>query len=295
MRPSSRTLRRAVVTVAATLGLVAAPTGLAAASTAPTVSPGADYVNMGDSYSAGSGILPPAPGADLRCSQSALNWAHDLARSHGYDLTDVSCGGATTSDYTSSQFVGVAPQLDALSPDTDLVTMTIGGNDEGLFADLIADCSTAAALTLGQGSPCKDAYGDTFVSTIRNSTYPKLVTALNEVQAAAPNATVAISGYLRILPSSGGCYPIMPVASGDVPYLDHIEKTLNHAIKKAAANTGATYVDESHVSKGHDACQPIGTRWVEPAIGSTNYVPIHPNALGERAMARQTAATPGLS
>jgi hypothetical protein len=128
--------------------MLLAPTGVAAANPA-TASGQLNYVNMGDSYSAGSGILPPALGSDLRCARSSRSWAHDIARTHDYRLTDVSCGGATTADYTGSQYPGVRPQLDALSPATQLVTMTIGGNDNGVFAGVLADCGTAAALTLG--------------------------------------------------------------------------------------------------------------------------------------------------
>ena len=79
----------------------------------------------------------------------------------------------------------------------------------------------------------------------------------------------------------------MPVATGDVPYLRHEQATLNDAVRRAAAATGATYVDLNGVSNGHDACQPIGTRWVEPVLAGTNPVIVHPNALGEQKMAEQ--------
>lgn len=276
----------------AVMGLLVAP-AVATANPSPP-SGQMRYVNMGDSYSAGSGILPPAPGANPACTQSALNWGHDLAADHGYQLTDISCGGAQTKDYSSPQFPGVPPQLDALSSATQLVTMTIGGNDNNVFVNSITACSTAAARTAGEGSPCKDTYGDSFAHTIKTSTYPNLVAALTKVRSHAPNAKVAISGYLQILPPKQGCYPVVPVASGDVPYLNGIEATLNKAVQRAAATTGVTFIDESRVSAGHDACQPIGERWVEPAIGSTNYVPIHPNALGERAMANQATTVLGL-
>jgi hypothetical protein len=82
----------------------------------------------------------------------------------------------------------------------------------------------------------------------------------------------------------------MPVAQGDVPYLHGIQATLNDAIGRAAAATGVTYVDLSTVSVGHDACQPIGVRWIEPVVGGTNAVIVHPNALGEAQMAAQTMA-----
>ena len=41
-------------------------------------------------------------------------------------------------------------------------------------------------------------------------------------------------------------------------------------------------------SLGHDACEPEGTRWIEPAVDPINAFPVHPNATGEAAMAVQT-------
>ena len=64
--------------------------------------------------------------------------------------------------------------------------------------------------------------------------------------------------------------------------------------RRAATATGVTYVNLNRVSDGHDACQPIGTRWVEPVTQGTNPVVVHPNALGERKMARRTMAVLGL-
>jgi hypothetical protein len=96
------------------------------------------------------------------------------------------------------------------------------------------------------------------------------------------------------MPTSGGCFDRMPVAEGDVPYLRGIQATLNDAVKRAADATGATYVDMNGVSDGHDACQPIGVRWVEPVLQGTNPVVVHPNALGEQEMAAQAMAVLGL-
>ncbi|GAA1666870.1 SGNH/GDSL hydrolase family protein [Fodinicola feengrottensis] len=250
-----------------------------------------NYVNMGDSYSAGSGVLPLASGITPLCAQSSRNWAHDLATTAGFRLTDVSCGGAQTSHYTNAQYPGTPPQLDALSSATQLVTMTIGGNDENTFISAIVACGSAGVLTGGQGSPCKNAYGDMFANTINNKVYPNIVKALQAVKTKAPNARVLIAGYLSILPPTNGCFPSIPIATGDVPYLGGIQATLNGAVKRAAAATGATYVDLTAISQGHDACQPTKNRWVEPLFGANGLSIVHPNATGEQAMAQQTLAT----
>jgi lysophospholipase L1-like esterase len=245
------------------------------------------YVAMGDSYSAASGVLPPDPTAPASCIRSTSNYPNVIAARTGARLTDVTCGAAETKDYFTSQGPGVAPQLAALRRNTQLVTMTIGGNDSGVFINSIAECGAAGLSTVGRGSPCKDRYGSSFQDTIRTTTYPSLVKALRAVRAAAPMAKVAILGYPWILPRTGGCFDKMPVATGDVPYLRGVQATLNDAVRRAAAATGATYVDMSRVSNGHDACQPLGVRWIEPVLQGTNAVIVHPNALGESRMAFQ--------
>jgi len=248
------------------------------------------YVALGDSYSAASGVLPPDSSAPVECLRSIRNYPHVIAGSTGAQLTDVTCGAAETNDFFESQYPGVPPQLDAVRSDTQLVTMTIGGNDSGVFIETVLSCGALGVLSLGQGSPCKDRYGSSFEDTIRTTTYPALVRSLQAVRARAPRARVAILGYPWIMPASGGCFDKMPIAGGDVPYVRGIQATLNDAVRRAATATGATYVNLNTVSNGHDACQPIGVRWVEPVLQGTNPVIVHPNALGEHEMAAQTMA-----
>lgn len=279
-------LLRVSVLPALAAGLVA---GLTVSS--PSVAaekPPLRYVALGDSFSAASGVLP-IDFSSLVCLRSSRNYPKVIARATGASLTDVTCGAAETDHFFTAQYPGlVKPQLDALKPDTELVTMTIGGNDSSVFIGAILSCGTSGLLTLGQGSPCKDTFGSQFSDTIKNTTYPDLVKTLEAVQTKSPKAQVAILGYPEIVPPTRGCFPQLPLARGDIPYVHGIQADLNSAIKRAARVTGATYVDFSKVSVGHDACQRIGTRWVEPVVFGTNPVIVHPNALGEAKMAEQT-------
>jgi lysophospholipase L1-like esterase len=285
-------VRRPIPTLLAALLAVLA--GLIVVAPASQATEPVHYVALGDSYSAASGVLPPDPAAPVNCIRSTANYPHLIAAATGAELTDVTCGGADTSDYFTPQYDNVPPQLHAVTADADLITMTIGGNDSGVFIDSIVQCGIAGASTLGQGSPCKDQYGSSFEDTVRTTTYPSLVNALTAVQGAAPDARVAILSYPWILPTSVGCFDKMPVAEGDVPYLRSLQTTLNDAVRRAAEATGATYVDLNEVSEGHDACQPLGVRWIEPVLQGTNPVIVHPNALGEQEMAKQAMAVLGL-
>jgi len=254
-----------------------------------------NYVALGDSYSAASGVLPLDPSVTPLCARSTRNYPHVIASATSAKLTDMTCGGAQTKDFTAAQYPGVKPQFDALSADTDLVTLTIGGNDANLFATAVLTCGLAGIGTGGFGSPCKTANGSKFDDQIDNTIYPAIRQALVDLTAKAPNADVAILGYPWILPEKDGCFHKMPVARGDVPYVRAMQAHLNEVIEKAAGETGVTFVDLAEASDGHDACKPIGTRWVEPALFGTNFVPVHPNALGEAKMAAEALAVLGVN
>jgi hypothetical protein len=237
-------------------------------------------------------VQPFVPGSPPECSRSLLNYPHDIQRViHARSFTDVSCSGADTSDFTAPQYPLVPPQLDAVTHSTRLVTMTIGGNDENVFVNSFFGCATVSAQSI-TGNPCQQKFGDLFVNQIRYQTYPHVVAALEAVRQKAPHATVVILGYPTILPPTGqlACYPAMPISMGDVPYLYHEQQVLNGVIKLAAQRTGARFVDMAPSSVGHDACQPPWRRWIEPASNPVNAAPVHPNFVGEAAMAAQTLA-----
>ncbi|MGW1587771.1 SGNH/GDSL hydrolase family protein [Streptomyces sp. NPDC002386] len=277
-------------TAAAAGALALGLTGTTAQATTPL-----NYAALGDSYSAASGVLPVDLSSPL-CLRSTANYPHVLASRTGARLTDVTCGAARTKDFTASQYPGVAPQANAVTADTDLVTLTIGGNDNGTFINAILSCGTAGVLTGGKGSPCKDKYGTSFDDAIDANTYPALKQALGSVRAKAPGARVAVLGYPWITPAAADpdCFVKLPIASGDVPYLHAMQAHLNAVVRRAAEEAGATYVDFAQASAGHDACQAVGTRWIEPLLFGRNIVPVHPNALGEQRMAERTMTVLGL-
>ncbi|MGW6600227.1 SGNH/GDSL hydrolase family protein [Streptomyces sp. NPDC055036] len=248
-----------------------------------------NYVALGDSYAAGSGILPFAVPAPLLCLRSAKNYPRVIADATDAKLTDVTCGGAETRHFETSQYPGVAPQLDAVTKDTDLVTVTIGGNDSSVFAGAVLACGAAGVLSGGKGSPCRNTWGDHFDRLIEEKTYPAVRTALRKVKEKAPNARVVVVGYPWLLPAKAerSCFAKMPIAEGDVPYLRGMQGHMNEILERAANETGTTYADMADASDGHDACQPRGTRWVEPVFFFDQLNPVHPNALGEEKMADQ--------
>jgi lysophospholipase L1-like esterase len=289
----SRAAMRAVIRVATATSLVVA-TLVAIPAAAHAGPPAGRYVALGDSFT--SGPLIPTQ-VDLNCVRSNRNYPSLLAASIGSSaFTDVSCGGADTDDILNpgtGQLGQVVPaQITAVTASTALVTVGIGGNDIG-FSSIISDCAEES-LSNPFGTPCRDRYTAGGTDELRariNATAPKVASVLQAIHAAAPAARVVVVGYIVILPDTGfGCWPTVPIAFGDVPYLRGVHKALNAMLASVASANGASYVDAYTPSIGHDACKSRSVRWTEGLIPGNAAAPFHPNAAGERGTATAVLA-----
>ncbi len=278
--------------------LAAAPLAAAFLPASGSAAAGPAYVALGDSYTSGA-LIPDQTGQPPGCLRSDRNYPSLTAAAIGAaPFTDVSCGGATTADMTSPQVTLAGtnpPELDALASGTSLVTLQIGGNDIG-FIDIVIRC---ASLSLAGpfGSPCKHSYtagGTDQLAQAISQTAPKVAAVLQAIRQRSPQARVLVVGYPVILPDTGhGCWPTVPIAYGDVPYLRGVEKELNQMLATEAAANGAGFVDTYTPSIGHDVCRPEGVRWMEGLVPASPAAPMHPNELGEQAMARAVTAAVG--
>jgi lysophospholipase L1-like esterase len=246
---------------------------------------GTDYVSLGDSYTSGPGIPTQV---DANCARSDHNYPSLAAAERRMStFKDVSCGGATTEQMWKAQGTN-PPQLNALKRDTDLVTVQIGGNDIG-FSSIISTCAQLSSQDLA-GDPCRRHFRSSGVDelTLRIlDTAPKITRVLRAVHARAPHARVLVVGYPDLLPEDGsGCYPSVPFAAKDFPYLRDTGKRLNLMMRVVARLNGAEYVDTYGPTIGHDMCKAPEIRWVEPLRPASPAAPAHPNAKGEAAMAR---------
>jgi lysophospholipase L1-like esterase len=278
-------IRRIAVVALCALALFAVAAGAAAAKS---------WVGLGDSFAAGP-LIPNQSLSPLGCLRSDHNYAHKSAAQLGYTLTDVSCSGAKTDHMFAPQSTSAGtnpPQLNALSPDTNVVTLQIGGNDIG-FTEIIENC---AAINPFDG--CKDEYVKNGVDEISQriaATAPKVASVLQSIHVSVPAARVFVLNYAAILPDTGnfGCWPQVPLAFSDVPYLRSKEKELNAMLATQAAANGATIVDDYTASIGHDACKSSGTRWVEPLVPGNAAAPFHPNDRGMTGIAGVLSAKVG--
>ncbi|MFH8224587.1 SGNH/GDSL hydrolase family protein [Streptomyces sp. NPDC018057] len=283
------TARRSLTAAAALLAGVSALAlaGTSSASAADARHDGrhrVDYVAFGDSYA--SAPLVPTQ-VDSTCLRSNQNYASLVARSSRAALTDVTCSGATTANMAAPQG-SVPAQFDALNRGTDLVTVTIGGNDIG-FSTVLGTCAKLSASDPA-GAPCRSyltGQGSDQVSDAVARTAPKIADVLRGIHRRAPHARVVVVGYPDLFPDDGvGCTSAkVPLAAGDFSYLRDKEKELNGMLARQARRGGAEYVNTYAPTVGRDLCRPVERRWIETFAPETPAAPVHPNASGERAMA----------
>lgn len=249
------------------------------------------YVALGDSFASGLKIPPVADGSPPGCGRSTKNYAHLIAARKGVTLfTDATCSGAKTGDLSAGQRTSGSPppQLDALRPDTALVTLGIGGNDIG-FGNIVETCATKA-ISVTSIKPCTDFFNDSGIDVLAERiaiAAPKVAESLAAIKQRSPRAKVIVVGYPAILPDDTmGCVTQAPFHPGDLPYLRDVTARLNGMLRDAALNAGATYADVQAPSKGHDVCAPADTRWVEGVRPSAkDAAPMHPTSLGHEATA----------
>ncbi|MGY2062133.1 GDSL-type esterase/lipase family protein, partial [Nocardia gipuzkoensis] len=148
----------------------------------------------------------------------------------------------------------------AVTPDTDLVTVTIGGNDLGLIGGMIADscpaiAGDAPALRDPASKICSAALGH------RNDPAPadfaEVRHALGEivrrVHEIAPAATVLLVEYLPALDARVDTCAAVPLAEHDARAARRIWEGLIASTHAAAEQQGATSVAVPE-AEAHTAC-----------------------------------------
>ncbi len=250
----------------------------------PPTDDGLDYVAIGDSYTAAPWI--PEVSTD-GCARSDHNYPHLVAdRLDQAQLIDVSCGGATMDHVLGSQAVGGRvrpPQIDALSPDTDLVTVGLGVNDLGYNYTASIECLLLASESLS-GSPCEDANAAKIPQLLQR-VEKRYADALEAITLRAPEARVLVIGYPRLLPDSGDCPDRVRFARGDLDFVRSSFDALDAMIKRVAGRLDLEFVDVNSASRGHDICSDdpwINGRRKDPR---TKAAPYHPMPAEQEAVA----------
>jgi lysophospholipase L1-like esterase len=248
------------------------------------------YVALGDSYTA----APLVPVTDVAngCFRSDSNYPRLVAARLQAHLTDVSCSGADTGDITGRQEMdyggqrtSAPPQIRAVGRDTRLVTVGIGGNDEGLFKTLIETCAAAGGASCADG--VRRALGDP--AQVLQEVGDNVTSVLRRVSRRAPRAEVLLVGYPRLVDEQRSC-PAMPMTTADRPVLAALERKLAGTLAKAAERAGVGFVDMYAASRGHAVCSE--DPWVNGStMDQQRAAAFHPFAEGEDAIADEVMKT----
>jgi len=258
-----------------------------AAAFIPVSGPPWVYTAMGDSYSSGEGNPPYDVGTDASggCHRSNAAFGRQFADNTagiGYTgIQHIACSGAKIANLTNTGQNGEQPQIAQITPNAQLVTVTIGGNDAG-FAGILTSCITTT-------TNCESTYNGTGSSneyTIIDGLQSQLVTAYKDMQAQAPNAKIVAVTYPNIFKPFTACQNINAT---DVEFLINLTFYLDNTIIAAAKQAGINVLDERYAFLGHELCssQP----WVYGLTTGQNSVldfspSFHPTATGQLAMSQ---------
>ncbi|WP_298754570.1 SGNH/GDSL hydrolase family protein [uncultured Nocardioides sp.] len=263
------------------------------ATSAPSLEPSVGtgeyprYVALGDSYTAAP--LVPETDAGDGCLRSSGNYPSLVAAAFkGTVLADVSCSGADTTSLIGVQrtFDGAAQpaQLDAVTEDTSLVTLSIGGNDFGLFSALVGGCAQLAQ-TDPDGSPCADV-GAGEATEVLAKIEQRVASVVEGIRDRAPDARILVVGYPQIVPQGKETCDALPIAAGDLPFARTVNEGLAEAVEEGARRAKVEYVDVYALTDGHDICSD------DPWIAGRDTVPgqalaFHPFAAEQQAVAEE--------
>lgn len=243
---------------------------------------GHQYVALGSSFAAGPGVGRRDPTSSAVCMRSAENYPHLLARMRGLALTDVTCSGATARNVLEGGQFRQPPQVDALRAETELVTVTVGGNDVSYMGNLLAwSHQNAPKRTpfLWRALVPKLTLDDEVERAVAE--LPTLLARIaDEVRRRSPNAILVFVDYMTVLPEAGACPDHLPLTEQELQRGREVARRLEDITASVAQESGALLVRASEVTRGHDVCaaDPWVYGYVFPAT-PFNFGPVayHPN------------------
>lgn len=264
---------------------------------ASVLPPGSEYVAMGDSYSSGEGANQnPGVAQDPtlitgNCRRSTKAAQILMAAQYNWTLINPACAGTTTANVLNT-FGWEQPEMNLVTANTKLTTMTIGGNDVQLL-QLITTCINNTGLpdcTVGNNgtSTAQIAAVDTAI----NGLAAKITNVVNAIVTKAPGAVIRMAGYPWIIaPPGQPTGTCTALSSGEQSMFDIRLQATNFAIRQgtlAAASANPTrdiqYLDPqaagSPFAVTDNGCSSTATRYMNGATGdATNW---HPDILGQQ-------------
>ncbi|MEU8242539.1 GDSL-type esterase/lipase family protein [Actinoplanes missouriensis] len=186
---------------------------------------GSRYVALGDSWTAGAGLTPYR---DRGCRRPAKGWPARVKAPGRVTLTVEACAGWT----------GTPDRLRRLGADTDLVTVTFGGDDVGL-TELAAFCATRTACAT-RPFVGRDVSLDTWTRARIGLLRAKLDDLYRQIRARVrPDTTIVAVTY----PHLPACATRPGITRGERRWLNDRIDDLDELIIERAATSGLVVAD----------------------------------------------------
>ncbi|AWB80947.1 SGNH/GDSL hydrolase family protein [Corynebacterium yudongzhengii] len=244
------------------------------------------YVALGDSYAAMGSTASETTGPGP-CVRSVDNYPAGVLALDNVEGVDESCSGARTEHVLGEWHIGgevIPPQIDALGPDTSLVTLSIGGNDIS-FSSLV-DCFIGS-FSAGEPTRCRGQ-----MQAMVDEELAALPAELDAVHAAirerSPEARVLVTGYVPLVAEGEQCADVPLLSEDDQAWIVDLTAQLNETVAAAAKRHDAEFVLPTTAAE-HTACAEPAERWVDFFGANTGAYPMHPTPAGQRAMAAKIA------
>lgn len=243
------------------------------------------YVALGSSFASGPAITEAADDSPWFCARSRDNYAHQLARLRGLSLVDVSCGGATTRHILEGGQMLQPAQIEAVTAETELVTVTIGGNDIAYLGNLMAmGCSERTSWFLRKSGACRIRSNEEMEQGLPQ-VQAQLGAIVDELHRRAPKARVVLVNYQTVLPEQGTCERL-GLSEKQIARMRVTAQKLADVTQAAAQQHGALLMDAQGLTRGHDVC--AADSWMtgmHPPKGLLG-APLHTTLAGMTAIAQ---------
>ncbi|MEY8576772.1 SGNH/GDSL hydrolase family protein [Corynebacteriaceae bacterium 6-324] len=240
-----------------------------------------EYVALGDSYSAMGSRAAETTGP-AECFRSADNYPTLVAQDERIEnFLDATCASAVTVNILTTRAGTDGPisaQLESLTEDTDLVTISIGGNDIGFPA--IAGCFQEA-MAAGVESDCAPQFNrDEMTSSVNEM----LFSVYSSVQQRSPEARIVVTGYMPLITDEGQCEDAAFISDSDRGWAVGLTNEINGRIEGISSEMQIRFILPDGAYE-HTVCAAPEERWTDLTGAETGGYPMHPTALGQEVMA----------
>jgi lysophospholipase L1-like esterase len=226
----------------------------------------AEYVALGSSFASGPGITEHAEGSPALCGRSKDNYPHLLAAARKLALIDVSCGGATTDHVLRGGQYFQRAQIEAVTSETKLVTITIGGNNVGYMSNMMAAaCANAPDLVpwfwkkMGICKPIPPAEVEGKYATLEAS----MMDIVRTARLKAPKARIVFLSYQAVVPPTGTC-AALHMTETQADSARAMAGRLIETNRRVVASLGIELFDVAALTTDHGVCAK--DPWIEGVV-----------------------------